>query len=112
MNLSLNPDKCEFLMTEGTVLGHTISHQGLQKDPINIANIQRVPPPQKVRDVWSFLGLVGYYRRFIKDFSKLASPLFGLLGKDTEFIWIDNCQETLDALKGKLITTLTLRGPN
>eukprot|EP00253_Pinus_taeda_P019308 PITA_19308 len=112
MNLSLSPKKCQFLMTEGTVLGHTISQQGLQVDPNKIAIIQRVPPPQKVRDVWSFLGLTRYYRRFIKDFSKLASPLFGLLGKDDEFIWTDSCQETLDALKGKLVTSPILRGPN
>ena len=81
INLSLSPEKCEFLMTEGTMLGHTISRQGLQVDPNEISVIQRVSPPQEVRDVQSFLGLVGYYRRFIKDFSKLASPLFGLLGK-------------------------------
>ena len=81
-------------------------------DPNKIAIIQRVPPPQKVRDVRSFLGLVGYYRRFIKDFSKLASLLFGLLGKDVEFIWSENCQETLDILKRKLVTAPILRGPN
>jgi len=81
-------------------------------DPNKIAIIQRVPPPQKVRDVWSFLGLAGNYRRFIKDFSKLASPLFGLLGKDVEFIWSDNCQESLDTLKSKLVTAPILRGPN
>jgi len=81
-------------------------------DPNKIAIIQRVPPPQKVRDVQIFLRLARYYRRFIKDFSKLASPLFGLLGKDVEFIWTDNCQEALDALKGKLITAPKLRGPN
>eukprot|EP00253_Pinus_taeda_P010299 PITA_10299 len=86
-------------MAEEIVLGNTISQQGLQVDPNKIAIIQRVPPPQKVRDVRSFLGLAGYYRRFIKDFSKLASPLFGLLGKDAEFLWTNNCQEALDALK-------------
>ena len=99
-------------MTEGTVLGHTISQQGLQVDPNNIAIIQRVSLPQKVRDVKIFLVLAGYYRRFIKDFSKLASPLFGLLGKDVEFIWIENCQEALDTLKSKLVTAPILRGPN
>ena len=61
MNLSLSPEKCEFLMTGGTMLGHEISQQGLEVDPNKIAIIQRVPPPQKVRDVRSFLGLAGYY---------------------------------------------------
>lgn len=112
INLSLSPEKCEFLMTEGTVLGHTISQQGLQVDPNKITIIQRVPPPQKVRDVHSFLGLAGYYRRFIKDFSKLSYPLFGLSGKYVEFTWTNNCQEALDALKGKLVTAPILRGPN
>ncbi len=112
MNLSLNLEKCEFLMTKGTVLGHSISQQGLQVDPNKIAIIQRVPPPQKQRDVRSFLGLVGYYRRFIKDFSKLASLLFGLLAKDSDFICSKSCQEALDILKGKLPTTPILRGPN
>ena len=112
MNLSLSLEKCDFFMTEGTVLGHAISQQGLQVDPNKIAIIQRAPPPQKVRDVRSFLGLVGYYWRFIKDFSKLASPLFGLLGKDVEFIWSENCQESLDTLKRKLVTSPILSGPN
>lgn len=80
-------------------------------DPNKIVIIKRVPPPQKVRDVRSFLGLAGY-RRFIKDFSKLASPLFGLLGKYVEFIWVGNFQEALDVLKGKLVIAPILRGPN
>lgn len=101
MNLSLSPEKCEFLMIEGTMLGHAISQQGLQVDSNKIAIIQRVPPPEKVRDVRSFLGLVGY-RIFIKDFSKIASMLFGILGKYVEFIWTENCQEALDTLKTKL----------
>ena len=80
-------------MIEGTILGHSISQQGLQVDPNKVTIIQRVPPPQKKRDVRSFLGLAGYQRRFIKHFSKLASPLFGLLGKDVKFIWLENCQK-------------------
>ena len=65
-----------------------------------------------MRDVRSFLGLAGYYRGFIKEFSKIASPLFGILGKDVEFIWSENCQESLDTLKRKLVTAPILRGPN
>eukprot|EP00253_Pinus_taeda_P025880 PITA_25880 len=112
MNLSISPEKCEFLMTIGTALGHSISQQGLQVDPNKIAIIQRVPPPRKHRNVRSFLGLAPYYRRFIKDFSKLASPLFGLFAKDSEFIWSMSCQEALDILKDKLTTAPILRGPN
>lgn len=65
-----------------------------------------------MRDVRIFLGLAGYYQRFIKDFSKLASPLFGLLGKYFKFIWSENCQEALDTLKSNLMTSLIQRGPN
>ena len=61
INLSLSPEKCKFLMTEGTMLSHTISQQGLQVDPNKISIIQMVPPPQNVIDVSSFLGLLGYY---------------------------------------------------
>eukprot|EP00253_Pinus_taeda_P017782 PITA_17782 len=112
MNLSLSPEKCEFLMIEGTVLGHTISRQGLQVDPSKIAIIKKVPPPQKVRDFRSFLSLAGYYRRFIRDFSKLASPLFGLLAKDVEFKWSDDCQKALNELKDKFVSAPILRGTN
>ena len=81
-------------------------------DPNKIAIIQRVPPPQKQMDVRSFLGLVVYYQRFIRDFNKLASLLFGLLAKDSEFIWSKSYQEALDILKGKLTTTPILRAQN
>jgi len=81
-------------------------------DPNKIVVIQKVPPPQKVRDVRSLLGLARYYRRFIKDFSKLVLPSFGLLGKNVEFKWADDCQGALDELKDKLVSTPILSGPN
>ena len=104
MKLSPSPKKCEFLMTAGTILGHSISQKGLQVDPNKVAIIQRVLALQKQRDVRSFLGLAGYYQRFIKDFNKLASPLFGLLAKDSDFLWSKSYQEALDTLKDKLTT--------
>jgi len=112
INISLSPEKCEFLMTTGIVLGHSISQEGLQLDPNKITIIKRVSTPQKKRDVRSFLGLSRYYRRFIKDFSKLASPLFGLLAKDVELLWSKSYQEALETLKDKLTTAPILRGPN
>jgi len=83
MNLSLSPEKCEFLMNSGTILGHLVSKEGIQVDPNKISIIKRVHTPQKQRDVRSFLGLARYYRRFINDFKKVASPLFGFLAKDS-----------------------------
>ena len=77
MHLSLSPKKCEFQNKAGVVLGHSISQAGIQVDLNKITIIKRVPAPQYQKDVRSFLGLAGYYRRFINDFNKLASPLFG-----------------------------------
>lgn len=85
INPSLSLEKYEFLMNVATILGHSISQEGLQVDPNKIDIIKRVCTPQKQRDVKIFLGLVGYYRIFIKDFSKVASTLLGLLVKDCKF---------------------------
>lgn len=112
MNLSLSLEKCEFLMIEGTVLGNSISQQGLQVDPNEKAIIQMLQPPQKQRDVNIFLALDRYYTMLIKDLNKLACPLFGLLAKDSEFIWSKRCQDALEILKGMLTTALILQGPN
>lgn len=75
-NLSLSTQKCHMMMNEGTVLGHFISFLGIQVDPSKVQVIQTLPIPKTQTDVRSFLGHVGYYRRFIKIFSKIASPLF------------------------------------
>lgn len=91
MNLSLSPKKCDFLMNEGIFLGHSISKEGIQVDPNEISIIKKVPTPQKQRDVKSSLGLAGYYRRFIIDFSKVDSPFLGLLAKDSDLCWTNNC---------------------
>eukprot|EP00253_Pinus_taeda_P003966 PITA_03966 len=97
-------------LSRGTILGHSISQKGLRVDPNKIAIIQRVPPPQKQRDVRNFLGLAGYYRIFIKYFNKLASPLFRLLAKDFKFLWSEICQDAWDTLKEKLTTATILQG--
>ena len=96
----------------GVVLGQSISQAGRQVDPKKITIIERVHAPQKKKDVMSFLGLAGYYRRFIKYFSKMASPLFGLLAKEFEFISSGPCQEAFELIKKQLTTAPILRGPN
>eukprot|EP00253_Pinus_taeda_P006338 PITA_06338 len=100
------------MMNEGIVLGHFISFLGIQVDPSKIQVIQILPIPKTQTDVRSFLGHAGYYRRFIKIFSKIASPLFVLLTKNVEFKWTDDCQKAFYELKHQLSTTPILRGPD
>lgn len=71
-NLKLQPDKCEFLRKEVVYLGHIITEDGILPDPSKLKAVHKFPTPQKVKDIQSFIGLAGYYRRFIEDFSKIA----------------------------------------
>ena len=86
-NLTLNSEKCFMLIQEGMVLGHFISVVGIQVDPAKVEVIQTLSTPTKQKDVRYFLGHAGYYRHFIKDFSKIDSPLYKLLTKEAEFSW-------------------------
>ena len=78
-NLVLNWKKCHFMVKEGIVLVHRILEKGIEVDRAKVEVIERLPPPISVKDLRSFLGYVGFYRRFIKDFSKIAHPLCKLL---------------------------------
>jgi hypothetical protein len=78
-NLVLNWEKCHFMVTEGIVLGHKISGKGIEVDKAKIEAIERLPPPRDIKGIRSFLGHAGYYRRFIKNFSKISRPLTNLL---------------------------------
>ena len=100
------------MMSEGVVLGNFISSQGIQVDPSKIQVIQNLPIPRTQTDVRSFLGHAGYYRRFIKKTSKIASPLFVLLMKSAEFKWNNLLQEAFVELKHQLSITPILRGPD
>ena len=98
-------------MNQGIVLGHFISFLGIQVHPAKVQVIQTLPIPKTQTDVRSFLGHSGYYGRFIKDFSKIASPFFVLLMKNAKFKWTDACQKAFDELKHQFSTTPILRGP-
>ena len=99
VSLVLNWEKCHFMVREGIVLGHVISSRGIEVDRAKIDIISKLPPPTSVKGVRSFLGHAGFYRRFIKDFSKISRPLCELLVKDAEFKWTTECMNAFEKLK-------------
>ncbi|CAM8953807.1 unnamed protein product [Rhodiola kirilowii] len=112
MNLVLNYEKCHFMVTHGVVLGHVVSTEGMEVDKAKIDVIMTLPYPSTVRDIKSFLGHAGFYRRFIKDFSKKALPLSNLLQKDVPFEFAKECKEAFDELKSALTSAPIIRAPD
>ncbi|XP_035844067.1 uncharacterized protein LOC118490504 [Helianthus annuus] len=111
-NLMLNWEKCHFMVTEGIVLGHKVSREGIEVDRAKIDTISRLPPPTSVKSIRSFLGHAGFYRRFIKDFSKITRPMTRLLEKDVPFVFDEECIKAFDFLKEKLVSAPILVSPN
>ncbi|CAM8999529.1 unnamed protein product [Rhodiola kirilowii] len=93
-------------------LSHIVSHEGIKVDKAKIDLILTLPYPSTVRDIKSFLGHAGFYRRFIKDFSKKALPLSNLLQKDVPFEFTDPCRAAFDELKQALTSTPIIRAPD
>jgi hypothetical protein len=86
MNRSLSHEKWKIWLTKGVVLGHHVSSEGIKFDPAKIEFIVRIPPPKTQKEVRIFLGHVGYYQRFIENFTNIFAPIFGLLIKDVDFV--------------------------
>ena len=89
--LKLKPQKCVLFQKQVTYLGHIVSERGVAPDPAKIESVKGWPTPTNVTEVRSFLGLAAYYRRFIKDFSRIASPLHRLTEKGRMFSWDETC---------------------
>nr|GEZ83877.1 reverse transcriptase domain-containing protein [Tanacetum cinerariifolium] len=102
-NLCLNWEKSHFMVKECIVIGHKISKKGIEVDKATINIISKLPHPTTVKGIRSFLGHAGFYRRFIKDFSKIARPMTRLLEKDTSFIFSQECVDAFQTLK-KILT--------
>ena len=100
------------MVNQGIVLGHIISKKGIEVDKEKIEMISKMPSPTDVKTVRQFLRHVGFYRRFIMDFSKIAKPLYKLLEKDAKILWDEDCQRIFEELKSHLTTTLIVRVSN
>ena len=94
------------------MLGHRVSSKGIEVDRAKIATIEKLPPPKNVKGIKSFLGHEGFYRRFIKDFSKLSKPLCNLLEKNSAFDFDDVCLQAFNAIKEKLIIAPVMTVPD
>jgi hypothetical protein len=111
-NMKLQPDKCEFLRKEVSYLGHVIGRTGVRPDEKRITAVKEYPEPRTTKELKGFLGLAGYYRRFLPNFSKIAKPLTELLKKDTPYVWNDKTNEAFISLKTLLTTEPLLQYPD
>jgi len=91
--------KCEFWLTKISFLGHILSEDGVAVDPAKVEAVTKWKQLTMVTEVRSFLGLAGYYRRFIEGFSKIARPMTELTKKDKKFVWIEACEKSFQELK-------------
>nr|GFC02233.1 reverse transcriptase domain-containing protein [Tanacetum cinerariifolium] len=110
--LALNWEKSHFMVKEGIVLGHKISKKGIEVDKAKIEVISKLPHPTTVKGIHSFLGHAGFYRQYIKDFSKISRPMTHLLEKNSPFIFSNKCIQAFRTLKEKLIEASILIAPN
>jgi hypothetical protein len=100
------------MVKQGIVLGHVISERGIKVDIAKVEAVEKLPPPTDIKSLRSFLGHAGFYRRFIKDFSKVTKPLTNLLQKDVPFDFNEKCLVAFLTLKRALITAPIIKPPN
>ncbi|KAL5554975.1 hypothetical protein UlMin_037211 [Ulmus minor] len=103
--------KCEFWLNQVAFLGHVISKDGVAVDPSKVEVVKNWKTPSNASEVRSFLGLAGYYRRFVEGFSRIAMPLTNLTRKNVKFEWNDACNDSFLELKKRLITAPVLTIP-
>jgi hypothetical protein len=100
--------KCEFWLTKVAFLGYVISARGVSVDPGKVKDVLNWMPPTTTSEIQSFLGLAGYYCRFIKDLSKIAKPMMKLVERNKAFEWIAECQASFEELRKRLTSAPVL----
>jgi hypothetical protein len=110
--LKIHPEKTTLATSSVIYLGHLCTSEGVLPDPAKLEAVQTIPPPTSVTEVRSFLGLIGYYRRFIHGFSAIAEPLHALLHKDYAWVWTTLQQEAFETLRDRLLTAPILNRPD
>lgn len=111
-NLVINSEKCKFAQRSIKYLGHVITDEGIGTDPDKVSAITRISAPKCIRELRQFLGAASWYRRLIKDFSKMVAPLTKLLKKTTRWQWNSEQQKAFDELKLRLTSTPALKAPD
>lgn len=107
-NLKIKGSKCVFAADSINFLGHIISSEGIKQDPKKLESLTKLPIPKNVKEMRRVLGMLGYYRKFIKNFSLIAEPLTRLTKKDVEFKWEEEQQKAFDCLIEQLKANATL----
>lgn len=110
--LKLKPRKCSIAQERLQYLGHIVDSSGVRPDPANVEALTTYPPPKHVKGVQQFLGICGYYRRFIPDYTTISKPLTALTKKNVSFEWTEECQQAFKKLKGYLLSYPLLRHPD
>ena len=110
--LKIKPEKCQFFQTEVTFLGHVVTGNGVRPNPENLAKIKQWPQPKSVTQIRQFLGLASYYRRFVKDFSKIVAPMVKLTKKGENFVWSSECEQSFLEIKSLLMKSPIMAYPN
>ena len=111
-DLKLKDSKCNYFKTHAQYLGHLVSGKGIKPLPEKLESVKKMPAPTTLKEIKQFLGLVGYYRKFIPRFADIARPMTNLTKQDVSFEWTLQCQASFEMLKDALITSPILKYPN
>ena len=110
-NLKLHPSKCQFTTREVKYLGHVVTKTGIKVNPENTEKVNNFQIPKTAKQVKSFLGMTHFYRKYVKDYALIASPLTSLLRKNQKFTWTLECQQSFDRLTDGLVSAPILAFP-